>query len=151
MRTVKPRISAMETRVALHITSYEEKNFRGWVYNEYFQKRIQFYDLCGMLNAMESLYDTLFFPQATFQSRHFGKVKKNKIIAGEAVSQMEVGEKDRATFVVHVKFRQNATWQGTIQWLDTNKAQNFRSTLEMIKLIDEALDDGENMKISWED
>lgn len=141
----------METRVVLHITSYEAKNFRGWVYNEHFQKKIQFFDLCGMLNAMESLYDTLFFPQATFQSRHFGKVKKSKIIAGEAVNQMEIEEKDRATFVVHVKFRQNATWQGTIQWVDTNKTQSFRSTLEMIKLIDEALDDGGNMKISWEE
>ena len=151
MRTVKPRISAMETRVVLHITSYEAKNFRGWVYNEHFQKKIQFFELCGMLNAMESLYDTLSFPQATFQSRHFGKVKKSKIIAGEAVNQMEIEEKDRATFVVHVKFRQNATWQGTIQWVDTNKTQSFRSTLEMIKLIDEALDDGGNMKISWEE
>jgi hypothetical protein len=141
----------METRVVLHITSYEAKNFRGWVYNEHFQKKIQFFDLCGMLNAMESLYDTLSFPQATFQSRHFGKVKKSKIIAGEAVNQMEIEEKDRATFVVHVKFRQNATWQGTIQWVDTNKTQSFRSTLEMIKLIDEALDDGGNMKISWEE
>jgi len=141
----------METRVVLHITSYEAKNFRGWVYNEHFQKKIQFFELCGMLNAMESLYDTLSFPQATFQSRHFGKVKKSKIIAGEAVNQMEIEEKDRATFVVHVKFRQNATWQGTIQWVDTNKTQSFRSTLEMIKLIDEALDDGGNMKISWEE
>ena len=67
------------------------------------------------------------------------------------MNQMEIEEKDRATFVVHVKFRQKATWQGTIQWVDTNKTQSFRSTLEMIKLIDEALDDGGNMKISWEE
>lgn len=141
----------METRVELHIASYEEKTFCGWAYNEHFRKRIEFHDLCEMLNAMESLYDTLAFPQASFQPRHFGKVQKRNIITKKAVNQMENGEKDRATFIVHVQFRQNATWQGTIQWVDMNKTQSFRSTLEMIKLIDEALDDGGSMKISWED
>ena len=151
MRPQRPRITSMETRVELHITSYEAKNFRGWVYNSHFQKKIEFYDLCGMLSSMESLYDTLAFPQATFQPRHFGKVKKTEFIAKKAVDAMAMEENDRATFVGHVQFRQNATWQGTIQWVESNKTQNFRSTLEMIKLIDEALDDGANMKISWED
>lgn len=151
MRAAKPRVSAMATRVVLHITSYEAKNFRGWVYNEHFRKRIDFLDLCGMLSAMESLYDTLSFPQAAFQPRHFGKLKKSGILARGAVPEMDMEQKDRATFVVHVQFRQNATWQGTIQWVDTNKTQSFRSTLEMIKLIDEALDNGGSMKISWDD
>ena len=46
-----------------------------------------------------------------------------------------------ATFVVHVKYRQNATWQGTVTWADKNKQQNFRSALELIKLMDSALDE----------
>lgn len=95
----------METRVELHITSYEAKNFRGWVYNSHFQKKIEFYDLCGMLSSMESLYDTLAFPQATFQPRHFGKVKKTEFIPKKAVDAMAMEENDRATFVVHVQFR----------------------------------------------
>lgn len=46
---------------------------------------------------------------------------------------------EQATFVVHVQFRQNATWQGTIQWLEEEKSRRFRSMLEMLKLMDEAL------------
>ena len=46
-----------------------------------------------------------------------------------------------ATFVVHVKYRQNATWQGTVTWDDKNKQQNFRSALELIKLMDSAMDE----------
>ena len=46
---------------------------------------------------------------------------------------------EQATFVVHVQFRQNATWQGTIQWLEEKKTQKFRSMLEMLKLMDQAL------------
>ena len=56
---------------------------------------------------------------------------------------------DKATFVIHVQFRQNATWQGTIQWVDEKKEQHFRSTLEMLRLLDEALSDG-NIQVSWD-
>ena len=31
---------------------------------------------------------------------------------------------------------QNATWQGSVTWVDENKVQNFRSALELLKLID---------------
>lgn len=43
------------------------------------------------------------------------------------------------TFVVQVMYRQNATWQGTIKWLDTGEEKNFRSALELIKLMDDAV------------
>ena len=63
----------------------------------------------------------------------------------------EKAKEDKATFVIQVQFRRNATWQGTIQWVDQNKRQSFRSTLEMIRLIDEALEDGnDEPKIEWE-
>lgn len=45
----------------------------------------------------------------------------------------------KATFVVKVLNTQNATWQGTIDWMDGQQAQPFRSALELIKLIDSAL------------
>ena len=58
---------------------------------------------------------------------------------------------DKATFIVKVQFRQNATWQGSIQWLDEKKTQKFRSVLEMIKLIDEALaaQDADQEDATW--
>ena len=41
-------------------------------------------------------------------------------------------------FVVDVKFRRNATWQGTVKW--EGKEANFRSTLELLKIMDAALE-----------
>ena len=32
--------------------------------------------------------------------------------------------------------RQNATWQGTVTFIETNQTNPFRSVLELIKLID---------------
>jgi len=48
----------------------------------------------------------------------------------------------KCTFEVTVKFTQNATWQGQILWYKKNLKQSFRSVLEMLKLMDEALSDG---------
>lgn len=61
-----------------------------------------------------------------------------------------------STFLVRIQFRQNATWQGTIQWLEQKKTVPFRSMLEMITLIQEALEEaqasGSEVRfLSWED
>ena len=42
-------------------------------------------------------------------------------------------------FVIKILNNQNATWQGTITWTDTSKTESFRSALELIKLIDNAV------------
>ena len=47
-----------------------------------------------------------------------------------------------STFIVKVDNRQNGTWQGRIVWADENRATHFRSMLEMIRLMDEALNYG---------
>lgn len=46
----------------------------------------------------------------------------------------------RKTFVVQVINCQNATWQGTVTLTDKGQRQSFRSALELIKLLDSALD-----------
>ena len=57
----------------------------------------------------------------------------------------------KGTFEISVKFMQNSTWQGQIHWVEKDLRQNFRSALEMLKLMDEALaDDSEGDKIiNW--
>ena len=57
----------------------------------------------------------------------------------------------QCTFEINVKFKQNASWQGQIFWTDKNMKQHFRSVLEMLKLMDEALTAGEEKKeVKWE-
>jgi len=36
---------------------------------------------------------------------------------------------------------QNSTWQGQILWIEKGRKHNFRSALEMLKLMDEALNE----------
>ncbi len=44
-------------------------------------------------------------------------------------------------FLVRVIFRQNTSWQGEVHWLDAGKKQSFRSLLELIELLQEAMDE----------
>ena len=45
---------------------------------------------------------------------------------------------DVATFAVRVLFRQNASWQGSILWVEGDREESFRSVLELIFLLDSA-------------
>ena len=65
-------------------------------------------------------------------------------------NQRELGS-TKGTFEISVKFMQNSTWQGQIHWVEKDQKQSFRSALEMLKLMDEALTEGaEGMQvINW--
>lgn len=48
-------------------------------------------------------------------------------------------QKSRETFIVKIISAENATWQGNVTWIEQNKVQNFRSALELVKMLDEAI------------
>ena len=59
----------------------------------------------------------------------------------EDTEQMEKGKKKHTgTFVIHVSHCDNATWQGEVTGAEANKKKSFRSALELIRLIDGALE-----------
>jgi len=45
----------------------------------------------------------------------------------------------KCSFVVQVLDTQNQTWQGTVTWLNGKHTESFRSLLELIKLMDSAV------------
>ena len=49
---------------------------------------------------------------------------------------------------MHVISQENATWQGQVTWLDEKETKSFRSLLELIKLMDEAVSSGSGPGLS---
>ena len=49
------------------------------------------------------------------------------------------GDNQKGTFIVKVDRCQNNTWQGRVVWADENRTEYFRSALELMKMIDKAL------------
>ena len=58
------------------------------------------------------------------------------------MSEIEKNRGDKGTFIVQVMYRQNATWQGQVIWAEQNKKVYFRSAMELLKLMDSALENG---------
>jgi len=64
----------------------------------------------------------------------------------------EVLNKDKGTtttFMVQIMFCQNSSVQGRISWVEAKRSIYFRSLLEMIILMTEALEDTETR--SWQE
>ena len=113
-----------------------------------------FSGVLALITRMEQFYNEKRFPQSSMQIRSFHKKKRGKtaeekpsVPAAEQRGDLEemlarIGMEEpgkRATFVISVLFRQNATWQGTVRWLNRDQTQRFRSTLELISLMEDAL------------
>jgi hypothetical protein len=54
---------------------------------------------------------------------------------------MDIQASGKSTFIVQIQFNQNESWQGTVAWTEQKKEKRFRSTLELIRLIDQAISD----------
>ena len=59
---------------------------------------------------------------------------------------MSDSTKKTETFILNIYNRQNATWQGSVTWVEKKEKQQFLSALELLKLIEIAFDEeeGEN-------
>ena len=47
------------------------------------------------------------------------------------------------TFVLKIRYQQNHSVQGSIQWIEQEKIVSFRSVMELLLLLNEALDQQE--------
>ena len=155
-------VTAASIQMRAEIYSYSSDSLRGLLYSMYLDEPYEFVSLVQMIEKMEQIFDTKGFPEAFMASRMFDTSKNSRKISeldGNATMKEALITKIRpdpglsqCTFEINVKFRQNATWQGQILWVEKNLKQNFRSVLEMLKLMDEALLDEEAKldSIKWD-
>lgn len=121
-------------------------DYSGRLWNLYRKEPITYTNSIDLIRKMENFFNDIDFPQNSTVSRSF---KKNEVIRKKkegVVAQMDAKDimakkGDIGTFIVHVKYRQNATWQGEVIWADKKEKKYFRSVLELLKLIDSALDE----------
>ena len=119
--------------------------YEGRLFHKYQKEPQKFSDVKGLFNLLEDLFDTCGYPQSSTQNRLFqDKKEKNTAKGASQVTDIDQVIKeygDLATFLVHVKHRQHSTWQGEVVWAEKNEKRNFRSALELLKLIDNAIED----------
>ncbi|NLZ80496.1 MAG: hypothetical protein GX913_01625 [Clostridiales bacterium] len=133
----------------VYVDSYKNKCLSGRVYHPTYGKAKSFRSLIELLKMMEDLFDNMSYPTASMQIRKFQPeilhIDKESYGNENGVSMHYLERKGKlVTFSVKVQFRRNASWQGRLRWIDKNREEHFRSILEMIMLMDNALSEGES-------
>lgn len=140
--------------VCIAVNDRSEEDFRGNVFNQYSESAMSFDSSKDMINKLEGLYDEWGFPEAAEKSRSFtfrriasgaegtsddpGKRLVN--LAKELKPRDISTEKGKlATFHVVTEMRQHSSWQGKALWIEKDEKIDFKSVLELLFFIDEAL------------
>ncbi len=124
-----------EQKISLiQITGYDDKNFQGTLQNAHYPERRAFSNLTQLLFLIERLQDDLQFPQKGMEIRSF---KKPSPLLSHPL-EPPAGD-TKATFKLHLLFRQNASWQGSVIWMEEGLEAQFRSALELVTLMDSVL------------
>lgn len=122
----------------INVDSYDGKQLRGTIYNPYYKCSKNYESLTDLLMLMDRLFDELFGAQPESEMRTFRSTMK--LNSWRENAQLLVEDSGKlATFKVDVLFRQRASWQGVICWMEKNREECFRSVLELITLMDSAL------------
>lgn len=153
---VSPAVASV---IRIGIDKYNDSDWNGRIYTRLQTEPVFYRNIGEMMGILENIWDTLGYPQESTMNRSFFKKqisgKKKEIISvtypedgakdkiktelSEADMEKKRGEQD--TFIVRIQYRQNATWQGHVTWVDENKTVPFRSALELIKLLDSTQND----------
>ena len=119
------------------VDSYDGHVLNGRLYNPHLPEGTSFRSAMEFLLRMEDLLDDMRFPQSFSAVRSFGPAPERTAASPPAAERQE-GR--RATFAVRVLFRQNASWQGSLTWLEEDREESFRSVLELLLLMHSALE-----------
>ena len=117
------------------IDSYDRNVPVGRFYNACLPEGRAFHSLTQFLQEMEHTLDTMDFPRSFTSVRTF--VPPVESPPDPPAADQQTGK--LATFAIRILFRQNMSWQGTLTWLEGQQEQSFRSVLELILLICNAL------------
>ena len=109
--------------------------FCGRLYNPYWEGGVPFSSVMEFLTRMEELLDQMQFPQSFTAKRTFGGTPAQGTVSP---TSLNVRQGKEATFYLKVLFRQNASWQGTVKWVEAGQEESFRSVLELLLMMDSA-------------
>lgn len=144
---ISGRMVRLPNLVGVCVDSFQDQVIEGRIYSLFSEDAIEFSDLGSMMSNMEALYDSLDFPQSSVLKRIFKGTKAKtsidkKLTANDKILTAHDLLKNPGkleTFVIGVSTRAMGTWQGDIYRSNTDEIRSFKSELELIKLINNAL------------
>ena len=132
------------------IDNINDGELSGRIYHCYSKEPWKFTNILQLIELADDFFDRLEFPQASTSARSFTSTQFSVVDRLDKVQSPEDFIENRGqkgTFFLNVRYRQNSSWQGSVTWVEEQREQHFRSALELLKLIDVALDNNVEIKI----
>ena len=111
------------------VDSYDQQIMNGRLYNPVFKHKA-FRSTQEFLAAMDVFLQAM---------NHVPVAAKYGSVDTEDHHEESSREGVRGTFLLRILFQKNASWQGKITWLEGGVEKTFRSALELLKMLDNAL------------
>ena len=131
------------------VDGYDHGDINGRLYSLLRQEPYEFSNIVTFIKTVEKILDETEKPRSGMKLRSFraedtlaernNKPEKEDVCNLSSAQMNARGKK--ATFRLSVMFRQNAGWQGSLQWIDEERQESFRSVLELILMIDSCFPD----------
>lgn len=125
------------------LDAHSRDTFEGRMYVSVYEEARPFKSMSGLINEMNGALEFTGVPHPFCEFRTFASAPPKS--GGHAekgnLKQYDHGRFSgkEATFLIKVLYRQNATWQGTVTWVEEDRTVNFRSALELFVLIESTL------------
>jgi hypothetical protein len=127
--------------ILICVDAYDNLLMKGIIYHGSFSEGKSFDNLMQLLFMIEKVLEETGFPKATTEKRRFNTFasQNSEEAAADAGFDFSAKTGKLASFRIKIMFRHNASWQGSIAWLENGTEEPFRSALEMLMLVDSAM------------
>jgi hypothetical protein len=130
--------------VNICVDQYRGGDAAGRIYHCYSENPEMFSNVIQMVEKIEDFFDNISFPQASTQVRAFRKTepaKKKEMKKVVTPPQVVENKGELGTFLLHVQYRQNSSWQGDVEWMEGDMGcMQFVSVLELLKIFNNVLE-----------
>ena len=140
--------------ISICIDGTENADYQGKIWHQYSDDPLDFISFLDMLEIIDELLDEWDFPQKGLIERSFDKKEKpsykrnsdseelviDKIQREKGTRNVQGKKGKKATFLLQVSFRQNATWQGHVICDKSGEKIDFESALELLRIMDKNIE-----------
>lgn len=129
--------------IILCVDYYQDEKINGRIYHRYQTEPIRVGGMTEAVFEIDAFFDRLGYPFPGTESHYFikhEKIQRIKMARKLSDEEMLKNNGEKGTFIIRVEQRQHSSWQGRVTWVEEEKTENFRSALELLKMIDGALD-----------
>ena len=146
MKEQLPVNTGISNSIILGVDERERQCIKGRVYHAYTEGAIAVRSFDEVVWIAEKLFNDLGYPQMTTSDRDFwgnsySYRKKEEMVRVMDDKTLLEQQGDLGTFIIRVQHRQHSSWQGKVTWIEENETVNFRSALELMKMIDHVLEE----------